>query len=450
MTLLFHRVLPAFLVTAVVVCVVSSYGAAAQDTQPPIPAGLTKYEFGTPNGDEVEMLELINRARSNPAAEGQRLVDALNVIYPNGGSGVDLAQTLSDFAGFPNRPPLAFNANLNAAAEAHLADNFRLGTQSHDSPDGTTPNIRVQQFGYHSFGGENCNGTKGYNALVTPWMIHGTYELADPGHRGNILEDGEALGKVEFGTGLMPTGGWNVEDFGRNLTPPLLTGVVFNDNAATGFFATGEGVNGVVVTCDLSSFYALTVNGAYALPLDLTPRYDAAQPPPTANVTFTASDGTVFKQSVILGHTVTAITEYLDWNQQTGEVWTRYDNGKADWVLPASVVTTPDPTPTPAPVAQAAVTITPASDGAGFVVDRSGDTSSTLVVAYKVKGTAVAGRDYDPLPGTRKIKANKSQARIKATMLPGATGSLKLILVGTDAYSTASPSQAKVRLLGSP
>ena len=332
MTPMFYRVLPAFLATALVVCVVSPSGMTAQDTQPPTPAGLIAYEFGTPSGDEVEMLELINRARSNPAAEGQRLVDALNVIYPNGGSGVDLTQTLSDFAGFPYRPPLAFNANLNAAAEAHLADNFRLGIDSHDSPDGTPPNIRVQQFGYNSYGGENCNGTAGYTVPLRPWTTHANYELADPGHRDNILEDGKSLGNVEFGTGFMSAGGWNVEDFGRNLTPPILTGVVFHDNASTGFFASGEGVNSVVVTSDLSSFFALTVNGAYALPLDLTPRYDAAQPPPTVNVTFTASDGTIFKQSVTLGHTATAITEYLDGNQQTGEVWTRYDNGKADWV----------------------------------------------------------------------------------------------------------------------
>ena len=134
---MFHRVPPIFLLIAVVVCSVSPSSTTAQNTQSAIPVGLTAYEFGTPSGDEVEMLELIIRARSNPAAEGQRLVDALNVIYPNGGSGVDLTQTLSDFAGFPYRPPLAFNANLNAAAEAHLADNFRLGTQSHDSPDGT-------------------------------------------------------------------------------------------------------------------------------------------------------------------------------------------------------------------------------------------------------------------------------------------------------------------------
>lgn len=445
-----HRTLPAFLVAAVIVCVGNPSGTTAQNTQPPTPVGLTEYKFGMPSGDEVVMLELINRARSNPAAEGQRLVDALNVIYPNGGSGVDLAQTLSDFAGFPYRPPLAFNANLNAAAQAHLADNFRLGIDSHDSPDGTPPSIRVQQFGYYAFGGENCNGTAGYTVSLRPSTTHANYELADPGHRENILEDGKSLGNVEFGTSFLSAGGWNVEDFGRNLTPPILTGVVFHDNAATGFFASGEGVSGVVVTSDLSTFYALTVNGAYALPLDLTPRYDAAQLPPTVNVTFTASDGTVYKQSVILSHTATAIAEYLDWNPQTGEVWTRYDNGKADWVLPASDVTIPVPTPTPTPVAQAAVTITSAPDGAGFVVARSGDTSNILVVAYKVNGTAVAGRDYDPLPGTRKIKANKSQARINVTMFPGATGSLKLTLVGSDAYGTASPSQAKVRLSGSP
>ena len=107
------------LVAAGFALALSGATAHAQST-----AGLTQYTIGTPSGDETEMLQIINRARSNPPAEGQRLVDSLNAVFPNGDSGVDLNLLLSQFRSYPARPPLAFNARLNAAAQAHTADEW--------------------------------------------------------------------------------------------------------------------------------------------------------------------------------------------------------------------------------------------------------------------------------------------------------------------------------------
>ena len=126
--------------------------------------------------------------------------------------------------------------------------------------------------------------------LLHPWNTHANYELNDLGHRDDILEF-DVLGGVEVGVAFQSAGGWNVDDLGGDGTPPLLTGVVFADNAGTGFYVSGEGQSGVVVTSSLSSHYAVTVNGAYSLPLDLAPEYDAGQPTPVATVTFTNADG---------------------------------------------------------------------------------------------------------------------------------------------------------------
>ena len=96
---------------------------------------------------------------------------------------------------------------------------------------------------------------------------------AEPGygHRLNIMEP-DHPSHVEVGIAQRALGGWNTEDFGDRGTPPLLTGVVFADNAGTAFYASGEGVSGVTVTAPgFSSYYAVTgPAGAYTLPLDLT------------------------------------------------------------------------------------------------------------------------------------------------------------------------------------
>ena len=235
-------------------------------------SGLTQYTIGTPSGDETEILEIINRARANPAAEGQRLVDLLNVTFPGGTSGIDLNQLLSDFQGYPARPPLAFNADLNAAAQFHLPEMVAFGNYTHISPNGDDPAARMVSFGYQCPFGENVAAFP--NRPTTAEQTEDSYETDtnEPGyvHRINVMEP-DSLEKTEIGIAQQALGGWNVEDFGAGDTPTLITGAVFTDKAATGFYVSGEGVASVTVTApSASSFYAVTgESGAYTLPLNL-------------------------------------------------------------------------------------------------------------------------------------------------------------------------------------
>ena len=419
--------------------------------------GLTQYQIGEPSGDETAILELLNRSRANPPAEGRSLAAAINPA--DYGSLQDEYQAtvhelLTDFGAYPFRPPLAFNAHLNAAAQFHLAENIAAGVDAHNSPDGTTPGQRVQRFGYNDESGENCSGLPNYPPVYTPWNIEASYEYDDGvpgyGHRLNLLEP-VRLWSVEIGIAERALGGWSVQDFGGNHTVTLLTGVAYTDNAATGFYASGEGVGGVTVTAPgASSFYAVTTaSGAYTLPLDLLPAYDAAAP--LASVTIQMScQGNAKALPVVLTHTVDTLGDtyfqYDDASQTTGHP--RYDNAKADWAFPAAAGATPTPTPVPAPTPAAtpSVSIALAPGGAVFVVTRTGNTAGELVVRYTVKGTAVAGTDYQPLPGTRKMKAGRANVLIKVKTLPGGHGTIKLKLAADAIYTVGAPVQAKWKL----
>lgn len=407
-------------------------------------AGLTQYTIGNPNGDEAEILQIINRSRSNPAAEGQRLVDSLAELRFNA-SIIDVDLLLAQFQTYDVRPPLAFNAHLNASARAHVADMVATGLLQHDSSDGTPADVRMKSFGYAMPGGESVVG--GYVSAVTPWLTEGVYQIdygvPSLGHRLNVFQPG-ILGSVEIGIAQQAFGGWNTTDFGANSTPTLLTGAVFMDKAGTGFYASGEGVGSVTVTAPgASSYYAVTVDsGAYTLPLDLL-AFDPTATNPAVRVVFTDALGNVTTQAVALQHTVVPSEGVTDYTDAEGRV--RYDNVQANLIASSVAV----PTPTPAG-ALPNVTVEAVDGGAGFVLTRTGDASGVLAVNYAVKGTAVAGQDYVPFSGHKKFKPGKSQVRIKVMAIQGAVGKLKIkLLPVTDgSYTPALPGQAKLHLGG--
>ena len=98
--------------------ILSSATVQAQAT-----TGLTQYTIGTPSGDETEILAGINRARANPALEGQRLVNELNTEFPGGTSGVNLPQLLAQFQSYPARPPVGFQRRLERGSAVSPAGN---------------------------------------------------------------------------------------------------------------------------------------------------------------------------------------------------------------------------------------------------------------------------------------------------------------------------------------
>lgn len=479
--------------------------STARTRQVAAPVGLTPYFFGDPSDDETAILEYINRARANPPVEGQRLADAIPYLYDIGSGTVDANKLLTDFNTYPSHPPLVFNAFLMSTTAAHTADMVATGVQSHDGSDGSTPTSRLALAGYPPANCGECVAGDTYATsssvpMITAWQQHAIYQYDIgnlwPGHRWIIMEP-TSIGLVEIGIAHHELGGWNTMDFGAAETVPLLGGVVYTDDATINFYSPGEGVGNVTVTAPgFSSYYATTVaSGAYTLPLDLVPPYQPANPSPVVTVVFTDVAGNMHTQAVSLTHT-TALGDPT-WQYVDATQTPRYDNAKADWIMPGSgggvtppppltpsptpsptpfptptpsvtptpsprpiatptptpsATPTPTPTATPTPVSSVPkVTITPSEDGTvSFTVLRAGDTSQPFTVDYQIKGSAIAGTDYLPLSGRKTMKAGKASVKIRVSVLPGGKGTLKLKLVGTDAYGVSSPSQAKVRLSSSP
>jgi uncharacterized delta-60 repeat protein len=89
-----------------------------------------------------------------------------------------------------------------------------------------------------------------------------------------------------------------------------------------------------------------------------------------------------------------------------------------------------------------------------FKLTRTGDISKDLIVSYQVQGSAVPGRDYQPLKGTRIIKAGKSEAviRIKPVgerfrRVKTGKATVKLTLVPGGDYSVGAPASGRVKIL---
>ncbi len=102
--------------------------------------------------------------------------------------------------------PLRIDPRLAGAARAHSAEMAASGDFSHTSPDGSSPWKRMEDAGYSSGGAENIGrGSRSAEEALRNWM-------ADPGHRGNILNC--ALRATGVGVVDGPGGPWWTQDFG--------------------------------------------------------------------------------------------------------------------------------------------------------------------------------------------------------------------------------------------
>jgi uncharacterized protein YkwD len=245
-------------------------------------AETTAYSHGDPTAEEQYMLELVNRARANPTAEGLRLrytTDA-DVLAAYSYFDVDLAAMAAAFAGYPVRPPLAFNANLIAAARAHSQDMASNNFQGHTGSTGSTMQTRIDAAGYTGWNAlaENVYayakgvfyGHAGFNA---DWGVPSL------GHRQNIMNF-STTGPVytEIGIGIVPetssaTGVGPLvvtEDFGRRNGEYFVVGVVYADADGDAFYGVGEGLGGIMVSTTQGNYAYTSSSGGYAIPLAST------------------------------------------------------------------------------------------------------------------------------------------------------------------------------------
>jgi hypothetical protein len=243
--------------------------------------GLTLYSIGDPSDQEQLYVEYVNRARLDPIGEGLRLkaspdpiVVAAYTFYS-----VDLDMMTSQFASLQPAPPLSINGELLAAARLHSQDMFANAFQSHNGSDGSSFITRANAQGYGgSEIGENVfayatSVEEGHAAFEVDWGGDAsTGGMQDPpGHRLNIhTTDFTDIG-VALVLGINGSVGPQVvtEDFGHlDGGPSFITGVVYYDLNGNGAYDAGEGVPGVTVRADSSTYYAVTAHsGGYSVPV---------------------------------------------------------------------------------------------------------------------------------------------------------------------------------------
>ncbi|MBB5037480.1 choice-of-anchor D domain-containing protein [Prosthecobacter dejongeii] len=274
--------------------------------------GTTLYSTGAPTDEEQLYLEMINRGRANPTAEGQRLAATTDeaVRAAMDGFQVDVPLMLQEFAALPVRPPLAMNAQLTQMARGHTQDMLDHAFQGHTSSNGDDLGDRVIRVGYPFTAlGENVFSFSqsvfhGHAGFQVDWGNDGDNDgMQDPrGHRESIHGDFREVGiGVLKGTNFNATTQQGVgpqlvtQNFGSQVSSlAYVTGVAFYDLNGNDFYDLGEGIGGLTVNVAGSSFHAITANsGGYAVPV------------PTANanrtVTFSGLGANATAQANIVG-----------------------------------------------------------------------------------------------------------------------------------------------------
>lgn len=217
---------------------------------------------------EQYLLEMINRARLDPAGEAARY-------------GIDLNEGLA--AGTIDasaKQVLAPNAALESAAGSHSLWMLNADTFSHTGSGGSQPWDRATAAGYKWTSiGENIAwvGTSGSLNLEASIDSIAQNLFLSAGHRQNMLNGGYSEVGIGVETGVFTSGGtgWNAamatELFGDNGTTYFLTGVAYTDSDNDDFYSMGEGRGGVTftvagktATSEAAGGYSLQVSGSAA------------------------------------------------------------------------------------------------------------------------------------------------------------------------------------------
>lgn len=219
------------------------------------------------------MVELINRARANPAAEAARDGIALNEGLAAG--------TISTAA----KQPLAINPDLMDSARGHSQWMLSSGEFSHTGAGGSAPNDRMQAAGYsfvapwtwaENIAWRSFNGSTLTASLADQLQkdLFVDTSVADRGHRTNLLNPSIR----EIGAGFVSGAfdgyshaGMLTTDFAATAGNAFFTGVAYADTVTKdNFYTPGEGLAGVTVTAtrvsDSAVFSTTTFpSGGYSL-----------------------------------------------------------------------------------------------------------------------------------------------------------------------------------------
>ena len=224
---------------------------------------VTFYSHGDPSPMEQYQLELINRARANPAAEAARLGIDLNKDLDPGT--IDAAP----------KPPYAFNASLLNSSERQSKWLLQNNQWTLYGEGGSTPEDRMIAAGYVFKGWQGC--TESIVANYTTLSVDSIYRtLFNSGsQRLNMMDVDFTETGIGLEQGLYSYFQPNTmtlmmtQDFALSAASlaPYLVGVVYSDLNRNGVYDIGEGIPGVKVTLENGQYYTVTsTSGGYALP----------------------------------------------------------------------------------------------------------------------------------------------------------------------------------------
>ena len=211
--------------------------------------------------EEQYAIELINRARLDPAAEAARQKIALN-------SGL-AAGTISDAV----KQVLAPHNALDASAEGHAAWMLLKGVFSHTGANGSTPGDRMAAAGYSFTGswgwGENI-ALRTVSGMSLQKVIEAQLNdlYASPTHRANLFgTDHREIGLAQVVGSYLNYGQSSalVENFAHRATVAYVTGVIYQDRNADDFYSIGEGVAGTALSLAGGARGTTAAAGGYAL-----------------------------------------------------------------------------------------------------------------------------------------------------------------------------------------
>ena len=239
-------------------------------THSPILAQATlRYEHGNPTARVQFFLENVNRARTDPVAEGIRLDEEtawyaleMRTYKPN-----FFTDIRKEFASYPKAPPLAFNPYLLKSAQAYSQEMTLKNFFSHygDSKHHSNPTTRAFAQGYSGSVGENISGA---GADTGQDVKEHHFGFMVDAYRLNALDP--KWNEVGIGVFGSRQNGRVTQDFGISKTNYYL-GVVYEDKNGNRFYDPGEGIEGVEIRPSVGKYYAVTSSsGGYAIPMDFS------------------------------------------------------------------------------------------------------------------------------------------------------------------------------------
>lgn len=430
--------------------------------QPPV-EGLTFYSHGDPTDSEQYLLELINRARANPPEEGCRLAKIVKQFHPDlwfYGS-APLKQLKQNYASFPSRMPLAFNAALmtvthsqlpqvaDTSKEPYKEDFIKLLAEAgyNDSQWKAQFDSEIYQEKEYGYARSLPEGIY-FSSLATLNTL-----------KNSILnyqfENSKKSPSTEVGIATREGDLRTLMGFGTRAVTQA-TGVAFRDVGKNGFYLPGSGVEGILVTSPASHYYTYTSkSGGYALPLDQLPQLDQTHLVSSVQIVFTdPNTGQRLERDYPLSF------EPLMANDST---YHQYNNVKADYILPSPTNLPQVSVITRTEAEVELLDIFPSCDGSlkrtyryypgKFVIKRQQeDLSQPLTVYYEIAGAARTPREYPDhysykATPYRKVVIPAGKRNAKVVLEPGYTNAARTlrlcILACNSDYQLSDPQSGR-------